>query len=168
LEDQSVATAVARLLAASDAQDFSDCSPGFRPGRSPQQARHAVRQGLLGSRRGSGIACDLSAFFDTGQPNTLWAMRRPRINAGRRLERIEKWRHAGILDGKERVYPEKGSPQGSVISPLRANGYLPEVLDTWGETVVQAHCRGPVALSRYADDGAPRTHERRLNHDRMR
>jgi hypothetical protein len=26
------------------------------------------------------------------------------------------------------------------------------VLDTWCETVVQAHCRGKVVLYRYADD----------------
>lgn len=31
--------------------------------------------------------------------------------------------------------------------------YVHEVLDTWGETVVQAHCRGKVVLYRYADDG---------------
>jgi RNA-directed DNA polymerase len=30
--------------------------------------------------------------------------------------------------------------------------YLHEVLDTWFETVVQAHCRGKVVLYRYADD----------------
>lgn len=30
--------------------------------------------------------------------------------------------------------------------------YLHEVLDTWWETVVQAHCRGRVVLYRYADD----------------
>jgi hypothetical protein len=68
------------------------------------------------------------------------------------LELIEKWRHAGILDGTEMGYPDKGSPQGSVSSPLLANGYRHEMLDTWCETVVQAHCRGQVALYRSADD----------------
>src|SRR2546428_14034096 len=41
---------------------------------------------------------------------------------------------------------------GGVTSPLLANVYLHEVLDTWFETVVQAHCRGKVVLYRYADD----------------
>jgi hypothetical protein len=31
--------------------------------------------------------------------------------------------------------------------------YWHEGLDTWCETVVQAHCRGNVVLYRYADDG---------------
>ena len=58
------------------------------------------------------------------------------------------WLQAGILDGKEMVFPDKGSPPGSVISPLLANVYLHEVLDTWLETVVKAHCRGHVVLYR--------------------
>ena len=68
------------------------------------------------------------------------------------LEYIELWLKAGILDGKEMVFPEKGSPLGSVISPLLANVYLHEVLDTWFAIVVKAHCRGQVVLYRYADD----------------
>jgi retron-type reverse transcriptase len=50
LEDKIVAKAVAMLLEAIYEQDVSDLSHGFRPGRSPQQALHEVRQGLLGSR----------------------------------------------------------------------------------------------------------------------
>ena len=45
-------------------------------------------------------------------------MLRKRIKDGRVLELIEMWLHAGILDGKEMVCPDKGSPQGSVRSPL--------------------------------------------------
>jgi len=56
------------------------------------------------------------------------------------------------MDGKELVFPEKGSPQGSVISPLLANVYLHEVLDKWFAEVVVPHCRGAVLLIRYADD----------------
>jgi retron-type reverse transcriptase len=40
-EDKIVQRAVAMLLEAIDAQDFRDGSDGFRPGRSPHQARHA-------------------------------------------------------------------------------------------------------------------------------
>ena len=39
-----------------------------------------------------------------------------------------------------------------VISPLLANVYLHEVLDTWFAEVVTAHCRGKVVMYRYADD----------------
>jgi RNA-directed DNA polymerase len=154
LEDKIVAKAVGMLLEAIYEQDFSDFSYGFRPGRSPHQALHEVRQGLLGNRIGQVIDCDISAFFDTLQHDTLLAILRKRVKDGRVLKLIEKWLHAGILDGKEMVSPDKGSPQGSVLSPLLANVYLHEVLDTWFETVVKAHCRDQVVLYRYAD-GTP-------------
>ncbi len=95
---------------------------------------------------------DISSFFDNLEHDTLLAILRKRVKDGRVLQCIEKWLQAGILDGKEMVFPDKGSPQGSVISPLLANVYLHEVLDTWFETVVKAHCRGQVVLYRYADD----------------
>jgi len=147
-----VAKAVAMLLEAMYEQDFCDLSYGFRRGRSPHQALQEVRQGLLGHRLGYGIDCDSSSFFDPLQHDTLLAILRQRIKDGRVLEFIELWLQAGLLDGKEMVCPAKGRPQGSVLSPLLANGYLHEVLDTWCETVVQAHCRGTVVLYRYADD----------------
>jgi len=71
LEDKIVAKAVARLMEAIYEQDFCDFSYGFRRGRSPHQALQAVRQGLLGSRIGSVIDCDISAFFDNVQHDTL-------------------------------------------------------------------------------------------------
>ena len=65
LEDKSGAKAVALLLEAIYEQDFYDRAQGFRPGRSPPQALHEGRQGLLGSRMRDGIDWDSSAFFDT-------------------------------------------------------------------------------------------------------
>jgi RNA-directed DNA polymerase len=71
LEDKIVAKAVARLLEAIDAQDCCDASSGFRPGRSPHQALHDVRQGLLGNRSGQVIDCDISSFCDNVPHDTL-------------------------------------------------------------------------------------------------
>src|SRR2546428_1702936 len=152
LEDKIVAKAVAMLLEAIYEQDFCDVSYGFRPGRSPHHALHEVRQGMLTNGIGYVIDCDISAFFDNLQHDTLLTILCKRIKDGRVLELIEMWLKAGILDGKEMVFPEKGSPQGSVVSPLLGNVYVHEVLDTWFETVVPAHCRGKVVLYRYADD----------------
>lgn len=118
LEDNIVAKAGAMLLEAIYEQDCCDFSYGFRPGRSPHHALHEVRQGWLKNGMGYVIDCDISAFFDHLQPDTLCAMLRKRIKDGRVLELIEMWLHAGILDGQERVFPDKGSPQGSVLSPL--------------------------------------------------
>jgi RNA-directed DNA polymerase len=151
LEDKIVQRATATLLEQIYEQDFWDFSYGFRPGRKPHDALHALREGLL---RGIHyvLDCDISSFFDNLRHDELLAILRKRVNDGRLLKLIERWLVAGIMDGKELVFPEKGSPQGSVISPLLANVYLHEVLDTWFETAVKAHCRGKVVLYRYADD----------------
>jgi RNA-directed DNA polymerase len=118
LEDTIVAKAVTLLLEAIYEQDFCNTSDGFRPGRNPHQALHDVRQGLL--RRGirQVIDCDISSFFDNVHHDRLFVIRRKRIKDGRVLGWIETWLKAGILDGKELVFPEQGSPQGAVISPL--------------------------------------------------
>jgi len=118
LADTSVAQAVAMLLEAIYEQDVCDCSYGCRPGRRPPPALHAVRQGLLTNGLGSVIDWDLSAVFDHVQHDTLVTLLRKRVKDGRGLELIERWRPAGILDGKEMVFPDKGSPPGSVLSPL--------------------------------------------------
>lgn len=71
LEDKIVAKAVAMLVEAIYEQDFCDVSSGFRPGRSPHHALHEVRQGLLKHGIGYVIDCDISAFFDNVQHDTL-------------------------------------------------------------------------------------------------
>jgi len=151
LEDKIVQRAVATLLEQIYERDFFDFSYGFRPGRSCHQALHALRQGMLRGVRHV-IDCDISSFFDNLRHDELLAILRKRVNDGRLLQLIEMWLKAGIMDDRELVFPEKGSPQGSVISPLLANVYLHEVLDTWFAEVVRAHCRGKVVMYRYADD----------------
>lgn len=50
------------------------------------------------------------------------------------------------------MYPEAGTPQGGVISPLLANIYLHGVLDAWFERDVKPRLKGKAFLVRYADD----------------
>lgn len=151
LEDKIVQRSVAALLESIYEQDFHEFSYGFRPGRSAHQALRDLRRGLQKDVHYV-IDCDISAFFDNLQHDQLLAIVRQRVNDGRVLELIEAWLKAGIMDGRDMVFPEKGSPQGSVISPLLANVYLHEVLDTWFAEVVTAHCHGKVVMYRYADD----------------
>jgi len=146
LEDKVVAKAMALLLEQIYEQDFKDFSHGFRPGRSCHQASHQVRQDLLKLGITCVIDCDISSFFDNLQHDVLLSLLRKRVNDGSLLRLIKLMLETGIMDGKELVFPEKGSPQGSVISPLLANVYLHEVLDTWFAEVVTAHCTGKVVL----------------------
>jgi hypothetical protein len=56
------------------------------------------------------------------------------------------------MEGNDLSYPERGTPQGGVISPLLANIYLHEVLDGWFERQIKPRLKGRAFLVRFADD----------------
>src|SRR4051812_38657521 len=94
-------------------------------------------------------------FFDALDHRHLHAILRRRVRDGVLLRLIGKWLKAGVLEDGCVTHPESGSPQGGVISPILANAYLHEVLDTWFEQTVKPRLKGRASLIRYADDGAP-------------
>ena len=49
-------------------------------------------------------------------------------------------------------YPDQGTPQGGVISPLLSNIFLHEVLDVWFQQTVQPRMKGRTFMVRFADD----------------
>jgi len=75
-----------------------------------------------------------------------------RVNDGGLLRLIGKWLNAGVLDGEDLFYPEKGTPQGGVISPILANIFLHHVLDEWFVKEIQPLLKGRSFLIRFADD----------------
>jgi len=98
------------------------------------------------------VEVDIRRFFDTLDHAHLRTLLRQRVRDGVLLRLIDKWLQAGVLEGGELTYPEAGTPQGGVISPLLANVYLHYVLDEWFEQVVKPRLKGRAFLVRYADD----------------
>jgi RNA-directed DNA polymerase len=97
--------------------EFEENSHGFRPGRSVADAMESVWLGLKGKEKWI-LDADISKCFDRinhkyllDKCNTFPEMRK----------QIRSWLKAGILDGNQQVFPEMGTPQGGVISPLLAN-----------------------------------------------
>jgi group II intron reverse transcriptase/maturase len=151
-EDKVLQRAVAMALEAVYEQDFMPCSYGFRPGRSAHDALSALRQEAMRMGGGWVLEVDIQKFFDTLDHERLREMLRRRVRDGVLLRLIGKWLNAGVLEAGGLSHPEGGTPQGGVISPLLANIYLHEVLDTWFESVVKPRLRGAAFLVRYADD----------------
>ena len=152
LEDKVLQRAVAMILEAVYEQDFYECSYGFRPGRSAHEALEAIwRKGM---RPGLQVILevDIRKFFDTLDHGHLRELLRQRLRDGVLLRLIGKWLKAGILEGGQLSFPNEGTPQGGVISPLLANVYLHYVLDQWFHETVLRHLRGRAFLVRYADD----------------
>ena len=98
------------------------------------------------------IDMDISKYFDTIDHGLLREMIRRRVSDVVILRVIGKWLNAGVVDGGKRIYPEKGTPQGGVISPLLSNLFLHEVVDGWFVKVVKPRMRGKASMVRYADD----------------
>jgi RNA-directed DNA polymerase len=152
LEDKVLQRAVTMMLEAVYEQDFLDCSFGFRPGRSAHMALEVLWKGMMSMGGGWALELDFRRFFDTLVHEHLQTILAKRVRDGVLTRLIGKWLNAGVLDGQKLSYPEKGTPQGGVISPLLANIYLHEVLDQWFEGMVKPRLRGRAFLVRYADD----------------
>jgi group II intron reverse transcriptase/maturase len=151
-EDKVLQRAVTRVLEAVYEQDFRDCSYGFRPGRSAHQALEGLWKRLSVVGGGWVLELDIEDFFGGLDHQQLRGILRQRVQDGVLLRLIGKWLRAGVLEDGNLTYPEAGTPQGGVISPLLANVYLHEVLDTWFEDVVRPRMRGSAHLIRFADD----------------
>lgn len=152
VEDKILQRAVLMVLEPVYEQEFSDCSYGFRPGRSAHDALETIRQKSMSMGGGWVLEADIEGFFDAVDHAQLREMFRQRVSDGVLVRLIGKWLKAGVLEAGEVTRPDQGTPQGGVISPLLANIYLHEVLDKWFEREVQPRLAGQAQIIRYADD----------------
>jgi RNA-directed DNA polymerase len=95
---------------------------------------------------------DVCGFFDNLDHGQLREVLKQRVNDGGIIGLIGKWLNAGVLERETLTYPEKGTPQGSVVSPMLANIFLHHVLDDWFVGEVKPRMKGRVFLVRFADD----------------
>jgi len=133
-------------------QDFLDVSFGFRPERNCHQALAKLGDLIHNKPVNHVVEADIKGFFDNVDHDMLLEFLKIRIADTSLLTLIEKFLKAGYIDDGLLARSEKGTPQGSIISPLLANIFLHYVLDEWFETTVKNHTRGFCELVRYADD----------------
>ena len=153
LEDKVLQRAVVMLLTPIYEQDFLDCSYGFRPGRSAHQALERLWQEIMGMGSGCWVLeVDIKSYFDTVKWEHLRDFYKKRVRDGVVRRVLGKWLKAGVMENGAIHYPEEGTPQGGVISPLLSNIYLHEVLDVWFDREVRPRLSGKAELVRFADD----------------
>lgn len=152
LEDKILQRAVVMLLEPIYEQDFLDCSYGFRPGRSAHQALTRFRDQLMNCRGGWVLEVDIRKFYDNLDHGHLRTFLQLRVRDGVLLRLIGKWLKAGVLEDGSVSFPEAGTPQGGVVSPLLSNVFLHYVLDLWFAQDVKPCLRQCAFLIRYADD----------------
>jgi RNA-directed DNA polymerase len=90
--------------------------------------------------------------FDNLDHGHLRTFLRLRVRDGVLLRLIDKWLKAGVMEDGNVSYPDAGTPQGGVVSPILSNVFLHYVLDLWFEQDVKPRMRHRAFLIRYADD----------------
>ncbi len=152
LEDKIVQRATAAVLSAIYEADFIGFSYGFRPKRSQHDALDALVVGISSTKVNWILEVDVRSFFDEVSQEWLIRFLEHRIADPRIIRLTKKWLRAGILEDGVVTVSDKGTGQGSVISPLLANIYLHYSLDLWAERWRRRDATGDMIIVRYADD----------------
>jgi len=155
VKDRIIQQATLLILEPIFDEDFLDCSYGYRPGRSAHQALDDIERNLKVGRTAVYDA-DLKGYFDSIPHDKLMKAVEFRIADRQVLHLIRMWLTAPVIEKDEqgrttKKRPDKGTPQGGVISPLLANLYL-----HWFDKVFHGK-GGPLKFAnarmvRFADD----------------
>jgi RNA-directed DNA polymerase len=123
VEDRVVQTALRNVLEPIFEREFCENSYGFRPGRGCKDALRVVDKSL---REGYCyvVDADIRKFFDTISHELLMQRVAERVADSRVLALIRGFLNQQIMEDAALWSPDKGTPQGAVISPLLANVYL--------------------------------------------
>jgi RNA-directed DNA polymerase len=143
VRDRVVQTALCLVIEPIFEREFAPQSYGFRPGRGCKDALRKV-DGLLKEGYTWVVDADLKGYFDSIPHDRLMDEVQERIADGRVWKLIEGYLKQGVLEEMNLWTPEKGAPQGAVISPLLSNLYL--------HPVDVAVAEEGFEMIRYADD----------------
>jgi group II intron reverse transcriptase/maturase len=149
VKDRVVQMAVKIVVEPLFEADFMPCSFGFRPKKTPRMALKAIVDSVNEAYLYV-VDVDLQSYFDTIDHELLMRLVERRVGDVQILRLIRAWLKAGVLEEGKVTHPDRGSPQGGVISPLLSNIFLHEIDRRWcwGDRVAT----GAVRLIRYADD----------------
>lgn len=151
-EDKIVELAVKQVLEPIYEEIFEDSSYGYRPGRSQHSCLDMLGRTIQQRRVNHVVESDIRSFFDEVSHNWTLKFLEHRIGDPRILRLISRMLKGGIMEAGLVQASEKGTPQGSILSPLLSNIYLHYVLDLWFSRRIKKQCQGEAHYFRFADD----------------
>lgn len=144
--DRVAQTVVARHLGVRVEPIFHPDSYGYRPGRSALQAVETCRQRCW--KKDWVIDLDVAKFFDSVSWELVLKAVETRTDARWVVLYVTRWLRAPIQHPDGTVHQrDRGTPQGSPISPVLANLFMHYAFDAWMAREYPA-----VSFERYADD----------------
>jgi len=152
IENKIVEKGITHILQSIYEMDFLDCSYGFRPQKDAHQALKEIDANIMTKPVNHIVEADIKGYFDNVSHDMLIDFLQIRIKDSSLIFLIKRFLKAGYVDNNLLVRTERGTPQGSILSPILANIFLHYVLDVWFEQTVKTHITGYCELVRYADD----------------
>jgi RNA-directed DNA polymerase len=157
--DRLIQQSIHQILSPIFESTFSEFSYGFREGRSAHQAILQAKKYQQEGRRYV-VDMDIEKFFDEVNHDILMSGISRKVKEREILRLIRRYLQSGVMKGGIQRQREKGTPQGSPLSPLLSNIMLDE-LDKELEKRGHKFCR-------YADDcniyvGSEKAGQRVLN-----
>lgn len=143
VKDRVVQTALRNVIEPIFERKFVEHSYGFRPKRSAKDALRRVT-GLMKQGYDWIVDADIEKYFDTIDHRILMEEVEKEIIDGRILTMIDQYCRQRIVEEMRTWTPDRGTPQGAVISPLLSNIYLHPV-----DVAIQ---NAGYEMIRYADD----------------
>jgi RNA-directed DNA polymerase len=146
--DRIAQTVAALTLEPRTESIFHDDSYGYRPGRSQLMAVARCRERCW--RKDWVLELDVAQFFDSVDHDLMVKAVQANTTPDQKwvVLYVKRWLKAPVRmpDGRQ-VERDRGTPQGSAVSPVLANLFMHYALDSWLEREFPA-----VEFERYADD----------------
>ena len=123
VRDRVVQSALRNVLEPLFERDFAAQSYGFRPERGTKDALRRVTE-LLKAGYVHVVDADLQSYYDTIPCQPLLERVRVKVADSKVLDLLEAYLGQEVMESAKHWTPERGTPQGAVISPLLSNIYL--------------------------------------------
>jgi RNA-directed DNA polymerase len=143
VKDRIAQAAVKLVIEPIFENEFMDTSYGFRPERGAKDALREVDR-LIKEGMTWVVDVDFQSYFDTIPHDKLMECVKRHLSDGRILSLIEQWLEQKIVEECKEWIPDRGTPQGGVLSPVLANLYLHDLDVKMAKAGYQ--------MIRYADD----------------
>ena len=152
LEDKLVQEVVATILTAVYEPLFLPCSYGYRAGVNGHAALKSLMKYSNQNRTGATVEIDLEQYFNSIPHAVLLDILGKKIKDKYFLKLIGTLLRTPLMEENKVILNKRGSPQGSIVSPILSNIYLHYVVDEWFYEIRRTHLKGRAELIRFADD----------------
>ena len=116
VKDRVVQMAVKLVIEPLFEADFVPCSFGFRPEKTPRMALSIIAEKTQAGYTHV-VDVDLKSYFDSISHELLLELVERRVGDVKVMRLIRAWLKAGVMEEGKVTHPDRGSPQGGVMTP---------------------------------------------------